>query len=196
MTGASITELQGTVQQRRHYAVTGGSTLHDTRQRVGARAHTPTHMRAIQDFKCRSNCGGSTRSTAPPPFHVGALLPGLPIGQQGPCPDTWAGGGGPPQMPKGQPVDAFDRATGTAFKSGHTCFRAQTCGAGPHGQRSRRSPGLIPTEPHFPCHTPVASRVSRGRTVRCARAVRKVGCFPPPVATGPKVLNSAPPMLF
>ena len=32
----------------------------------------------------------------------------------------------------------------------------------------------------------------RGRTVRCARAVRKVGCFPPPVATDPKVLNSAP----
>ena len=33
-----------------------------------------------------------------------------------------------------------------------------------------------------------------GRTVRCAHAVRKVGCFPPPVATGPRVLNSAPPM--
>ena len=31
-----------------------------------------------------------------------------------------------------------------------------------------------------------------GRTVRCARAVRKVGCFPPPVATDPKALNSAP----
>ena len=31
-----------------------------------------------------------------------------------------------------------------------------------------------------------------GRTVRCARAVRKVGCFSPPVATGPRVLNSAP----
>ena len=27
-------------------------------------------------------------------------------------------------------------------------------------------------------------------------AVRKVGCFPPPVATGPRVLNSASPMLF
>ena len=27
-------------------------------------------------------------------------------------------------------------------------------------------------------------------TVRCARAVRKVGCFPPPVATGPRVLSS------
>ena len=27
-------------------------------------------------------------------------------------------------------------------------------------------------------------------------AVRKVGCFPPPVATGPGVLNSAAPMLF
>ena len=27
---------------------------------------------------------------------------------------------------------------------------------------------------------------------RCARAVRKVGSFPPPVATDPKVLNSAP----
>ena len=36
----------------------------------------------------------------------------------------------------------------------------------------------------------------RGRTVRCARAVRKVGSFPPPVATGPRVLNSAPPVLF
>ena len=35
-----------------------------------------------------------------------------------------------------------------------------------------------------------------GRTVHCARAVRKGGCFPPPVATGPRVLNSAPPMLF
>ena len=34
-----------------------------------------------------------------------------------------------------------------------------------------------------------------GRTVRCVRAVRKVGCFPPPVATGPRVLSSAPPML-
>ena len=32
----------------------------------------------------------------------------------------------------------------------------------------------------------------RGRTVRCARAVRNVGCLPPPVATDPKVLNSAP----
>ena len=31
-----------------------------------------------------------------------------------------------------------------------------------------------------------------GRTVRCARAVREVGCFPPSVATGPTVLNSAP----
>ena len=31
-----------------------------------------------------------------------------------------------------------------------------------------------------------------GRTVRCARAVRKVGCFSPPVATDPKALNSAP----
>ena len=41
-------------------------------------------------------------------------------------------------MPKGQPVDAFDRATGTAFKSGRTCFKAQTRSAGPHGQRSRR----------------------------------------------------------
>ena len=27
---------------------------------------------------------------------------------------------------------------------------------------------------------------------RCARAVQKVGCFSPPVATGPRVLNSAP----
>ena len=36
----------------------------------------------------------------------------------------------------------------------------------------------------------------RGRTVRCARAVRKAGCFPPPVVTGPKALNSAPPMRF
>ena len=44
-----------------------------------------------------------------------------------------------------------------------------------------------------------------GRTVRCARAMptlcacvlcEKVGCFSPPVATGPAVLNSAPPMLF
>ena len=31
-----------------------------------------------------------------------------------------------------------------------------------------------------------------GRTVRCARTVRKVSCFPPPVAMGPRVLNSAP----
>ena len=37
---------------------------------------------------------------------------------------------------------------------------------------------------------------SGGRTVRCARAVPKVGCFSPPIATGPGVLNSAPPMLF
>ena len=36
----------------------------------------------------------------------------------------------------------------------------------------------------------------RALCLRCARAVRKVGCFPPPVATGPRVLNSAPPMLF
>ena len=35
-----------------------------------------------------------------------------------------------------------------------------------------------------------------GRTVRCARAVRKVGCFPSPVATGPRVLNAAPPTRF
>ena len=35
-----------------------------------------------------------------------------------------------------------------------------------------------------------------GRTVRRARAVRKVGCFPPPVATGPRVLNSAPPCWY
>ena len=27
---------------------------------------------------------------------------------------------------------------------------------------------------------------------RCARAVQNVGCFPPPAATDPKVLNSAP----
>ena len=31
-----------------------------------------------------------------------------------------------------------------------------------------------------------------GRTVRRARAVQKVDCFPPPVAMGPRVLNSAP----
>ena len=31
-----------------------------------------------------------------------------------------------------------------------------------------------------------------GLCPRCA----KVGCFLPPVATGPRVLNSAPPMLF
>ena len=35
-----------------------------------------------------------------------------------------------------------------------------------------------------------------GRTVRCARAVPKVGGFPSPVATGPRVLTSAPPMRF
>ena len=34
-----------------------------------------------------------------------------------------------------------------------------------------------------------------GRTGRRARAVRKVGCLPPPVATGPRDLNSAPPTL-
>ena len=34
--------------------------------------------------------------------------------------------------------------------------------------------------------------VHRGRTVHCAHTVRKVGCFPPWVATGPRVLNSAP----
>ena len=27
---------------------------------------------------------------------------------------------------------------------------------------------------------------------RCARAVREIGCFPPPVAPGPRVLNPAP----
>ena len=32
----------------------------------------------------------------------------------------------------------------------------------------------------------------RALCARCARAVPKVGCFPPPVATDPKVLNSAP----
>ena len=31
-----------------------------------------------------------------------------------------------------------------------------------------------------------------GRSVRFAHAVRKVGSFPPPVETGPRVLNSAP----
>ena len=31
-----------------------------------------------------------------------------------------------------------------------------------------------------------------GRTVRCALAVRKLGCLPPLVATGPRALNSAP----
>ena len=31
-----------------------------------------------------------------------------------------------------------------------------------------------------------------GRTVRCARAVRNVGYFPSPVAMGPIVLTSAP----
>ena len=36
----------------------------------------------------------------------------------------------------------------------------------------------------------------RGRTVRCARAVRKAGCFPPPVATGPRALNSVPQALW
>ena len=38
--------------------------------------------------------------------------------------------------------------------------------------------------------------IEGGRTVRCARAVRNLGCFPPPVATGPRVLNAAPPMRF
>ena len=43
------------------------------------------------------------------------------------------------------------------------------------------------------CGGPAAHMfVLRGRTVRCVRAVRKLGCFPPPVATGPRVLNSAP----
>ena len=40
------------------------------------------------------------------------------------------------------------------------------------------------------------NRGQGGRTVRCARAVQEVGCFPPPVATGPRVLHSAPPMRF
>ena len=31
----------------------------------------------------------------------------------------------------------------------------------------------------------------RGRTVRCARAVRHVGCFPRPVAMGPRVTPDA-----
>ena len=35
-----------------------------------------------------------------------------------------------------------------------------------------------------------------GRTVRCACAVRTVGCFPPPVARDSRVLNSAPPTRF
>ena len=42
----------------------------------------------------------------------------------------------------------------------------------------------------------IPSPVYWRRTVRCARAVRKFGCFPPPVATGPRVLTSAPPILF
>ena len=40
------------------------------------------------------------------------------------------------------------------------------------------------------------TNIHRGRTARCVLAVRKVGCFSPPVATGPRVLNSAPPILF
>ena len=31
----------------------------------------------------------------------------------------------------------------------------------------------------------------RGRTVRCVHTMQKVGCFSPPVAMGPKLLNSA-----
>ena len=38
----------------------------------------------------------------------------------------------------------------------------------------------------------ICDNALRGRTVRCARAVRKVGCFPPPEATGPRMLISAP----
>ena len=30
------------------------------------------------------------------------------------------------------------------------------------------------------------------KEAHCTRVVRKVGCLPPPVATGPRVLNSAP----
>ena len=48
---------------------------------------------------------------------------------------------------------------------------------------------------HHPCpqlHTYAHMLSLGGCTVRCARAVRKAGCFPPPVATDPKVLNSAP----
>ena len=36
----------------------------------------------------------------------------------------------------------------------------------------------------------------RALCAHCARAVRNAGCFPPPVATGPRALNSAPPILF
>ena len=50
--------------------------------------------------------------------------------------------------------------------------------------------------PHSPCSTwwfaCAVLLCPWGRTVRCARAMRKVGWFSPPVATGPRVLNSAP----
>ena len=42
----------------------------------------------------------------------------------------------------------------------------------------------------------VSNGVPLALCLRCARTVRKLGCFSPPVATGPSALNSAPPMLF
>ena len=65
---------------------------------------------------------------------------------------------------------------------------------------------LIPPPPLFPPVSPVFTGFSgewvivvvpergahRALCLRCAYAVRKAGCFPSPVATGPRVLTSAP----
>ena len=67
-----------------------------------------------------------------------------------------------------------------------TAKRPRICG---HGDtlHSQKDPYMAP---YTPCKVPKTLEMGnfRGHTVR----VRKVGCFLPPVATGPGVLNSAP----
>ena len=153
----------------------------------------------------------------PPPF----ALPEPPLRSPPPPPRglrptvSWGGSWRPD--PRGRPPrgEARKFCCKAAWGSGNVeCLlrsRGPSTGNTPEAfGNMMMMPPHVPLCPTFPCPSPRSCASQRpvtlngltaywatwGRTVRCARAVPKVGCFPSPVATGPRVLNSAPPMRF
>jgi hypothetical protein len=88
------------------------------------------------------------------------------------------------------------RSTGIAHIQTDTLMRLMATEASSRhsvANWSNQSPSALHT--HVAGVSSAHTAAHRALCPRCAHAVRKVGCFPPLPATGPRVLNSAPPML-